>query len=231
MTPKLGTVKDRNALKPRREPYWLRLDSGCILGFRKMTPDSAGSWTARFRDADTGNASEEVALGEFADLPPSERYGAAKPSAEEWFAHLGKGGNAEAMTVKGACENYVKHMREARQGQPPPMTPSSGSRGSSTAPRSAASRYRSSSASHVDDGARAWPRRWRSRRTRARPLPGPALARHAQQRHDDACALRSTSPSRTATPPPMPHGRSSSSRSRTPTGAATSISTSRNAGP
>jgi integrase len=110
MAVKLDTVAGRDKLKPRREPYWQRLESGCFLGFRRMTTQSIGSWAARYRDAETGER-PKLALGDFSDLPASERFGAAKRKAEEWFAHLGRGGSAETVTVAAACENYVKHIR------------------------------------------------------------------------------------------------------------------------
>lgn len=110
LTTKLDTVIARDKLKPRREPYWHRLDSGCAIGFRKMTTGSVGSWIARYRNADTGERSKH-ALGDFSELPASERFGAAKRAAEVWFSHLGRGGAAEVITVKTACENYVTHVR------------------------------------------------------------------------------------------------------------------------
>lgn len=109
----LTTVAARDKLKARREPYWHKLDSGCYLGFRKMAASSTGSWIARYRNAETEERPKK-ALGEFAELPPGERFGAAKRAAEEWFTHLGRGGAAKAVTVKAACANYVKHTREAK---------------------------------------------------------------------------------------------------------------------
>lgn len=113
MATTLATVAARDKLRARREPYWQKLDSGCHLGFRKMTTGSTGSWIARYRNAESGERPKK-ALGEFADLPPSERFGAAKRAAEEWFRHLGAGGRRESVTVKTACETYVKHVRESR---------------------------------------------------------------------------------------------------------------------
>ena len=107
---KIDTVRGRAALTPRREPYWLRLSPGCYLGFRKMTTASAGTWIARALDDTTGKKPTHP-LGEFAELPDNQRYPAAKVAAEAWFEHLGKGGSAEAMTVKAACKAYVKHVR------------------------------------------------------------------------------------------------------------------------
>jgi integrase len=37
----------------------------------------------------------------------------AASAAREWFAHLGRGGKVEAITVAQACANYVEHMRSA----------------------------------------------------------------------------------------------------------------------
>lgn len=91
-------------------------DDRCYVGFRKLTSTSTGSWLARYRD-DTGRR-QKHSLGEFADLPPSQRYDAAKRAAEEWFTHLGKGGGAKAVTVRGACETYVQRVRAARGDKP-----------------------------------------------------------------------------------------------------------------
>lgn len=111
MASRIDSVDPRGKLKARHEPYWARLTVGCYLGFRKMSAASAGAWIARFRDADDGRR-EKRSLGGFEHLPPSLRYDAAKAAAEVWFAHLGKGGNAEPITVKVACERYVEQLRQ-----------------------------------------------------------------------------------------------------------------------
>lgn len=112
----LGVVQAREKLKPQHEPHWLKLATGCYLGFRKLTPASTGSWLARYR-ADNGKQ-QKRSLGEFGELPPSQRFDAAKRVAEEWFLHLGKGGTTEAVTVRTACERYVKHVRGDRGDKP-----------------------------------------------------------------------------------------------------------------
>lgn len=114
---KIDTVDARNKLKPRTEPYWVKLSSGCMLGFRKMTSSSTGNWIARYRCADTGKR-DKRSLGEFEDKVPSQRYDEAKRTAEAWFSHLGKGGSSETMTVSGACKRYVKHVRANRGDTP-----------------------------------------------------------------------------------------------------------------
>lgn len=107
---RIDTVDARSKLKARHEPYWVKLLSGCHLGYRKMTPTSNGTWIARYRDASTGSR-EKRSLGEFDSLQPSQRFDAAKRAAEDWFKHLGMGGRSEAITVKEACANYVDHAR------------------------------------------------------------------------------------------------------------------------
>lgn len=110
---RIDTVRARAALGPRREPYWLRLSPGCYLGFRRMTADSAGTWLARAVDTTTGKRPTH-ALGEFADLPDSRRYAAAKAAAEAWFEHLDKGGSAAKTTIRDVCERYIAHLRATK---------------------------------------------------------------------------------------------------------------------
>ena len=109
MATRIDTVDARGKLKPRVEPYWTRISAGCQLGFRRMTPSSTGTWVAKFRDPDT-LARTKKSLGDFEDLPASQRYDAAKAEAEAEFKRLGRGGQVVAITVKGAGENYVKHL-------------------------------------------------------------------------------------------------------------------------
>ena len=106
----LTTVSSRNRLKPSVEPHYMKLMHGCFLGFRKTAIDSAGTWSARYTNAETGKQ-HKTTFGGFDERVPSERYGAAKEAAEAWFKHLGAGGRAEIVNVKKACEDYVKHVR------------------------------------------------------------------------------------------------------------------------
>jgi site-specific recombinase XerD len=110
---KIDTVDARTRLKPKAEPYWVKLSTGCTLGFRKMTPGSIGTWVARYRNADTGER-DKRSLGEFGELPPSQRYGSAKAAAETWFTHLSRGGTTAPTSVKQACAIYVSHVRSTR---------------------------------------------------------------------------------------------------------------------
>ncbi|MBH9552874.1 tyrosine-type recombinase/integrase [Inhella gelatinilytica] len=113
MAIRLDKVSDREKLKPRNAPYWQRLDRGCMLGFRKLTAQSTGTWMARYSDAESGERPKK-SLGEFGELLPNDRYSAAKKAAEAWFEHKGRGGTSETITVKAACEAYVAHVRSEK---------------------------------------------------------------------------------------------------------------------
>lgn len=114
---KIDTVDARTRLKPKAEPYWVRLSTGCTLGFRKMTPGSTGTWVARYRNADTGER-DKRSLGQFTELPASQRYAAAKAAAENWFNHLSRGGATAPTSVKEACAAYVSRVRMTRGDAP-----------------------------------------------------------------------------------------------------------------
>jgi integrase len=108
----LGTVRERDKLKPQREPYWQKLAKGQYLGFRPSTIGKGGTWIARFYDPDT-RKKDLHALGDFGHLPPSERFTAASAEAREWFTHRAGGGIPEVLTVKAACENYAADKPDA----------------------------------------------------------------------------------------------------------------------
>ena len=110
MAQKIDAVESRDKLKPRTAPYWQKLSTGCHLGFRKMTAASAGTWLVQAYD-DVTQKQTRRSLGAFDELPKSRQFDAAKVAAEDWFKHLGMGGRTETQTVKGACEQYVKHVR------------------------------------------------------------------------------------------------------------------------
>lgn len=106
----ISTVRVRDALKPRHEPYWHKLSTGAYIGFRKMAADSDGTWIAYWRDGTSGKKHKR-SLGAFDQLPAAQRFDAAAAAAREWFTHLGKGGSVEAASLKDVCDRYVKHLR------------------------------------------------------------------------------------------------------------------------
>jgi len=101
MAASIKTATSRNALVPRREPYWERVAAGQHVGFRA----GANTWVAKHRDAATG-ARLIHALGEF----PS--FDAAVTAARAWFARVGQGVTTDA-TVKAACDSYVAKLNAA----------------------------------------------------------------------------------------------------------------------
>lgn len=107
----MDTVRKRDALQPRREPYWQSLGAGRFVGFRRSA--EGGSWLARAYDPGTRKQSHN-ALTEVAKLPASEQYAAAVRAARAWFDHLDVGGASEVITVRRACELYVEHIRSKK---------------------------------------------------------------------------------------------------------------------
>lgn len=109
MATKIDTVTAREALKPRKEPYWSKRSEGQFIGFRR-TLDSSGNWHARYR-LKSGDQSTR-GLGALDEFPPHERYSRAVVLADEWFRHLDKGGATTSGTVLEACNAYAQHIRE-----------------------------------------------------------------------------------------------------------------------
>lgn len=101
----ISTVVQQSRLKARSAPYWHKLANGKHLGLRKTTTTS--TWWARSYDDET-RSQVKRSLGDFAHLPPNERFSSAQAAANDWFKHLGRGGRSEAITVKQACERYAE---------------------------------------------------------------------------------------------------------------------------
>lgn len=97
----LDSKKKRYALAPRREPYWVRLQTGGFVGYRKMT-EGEGTWIGRWRD-DEGKQHYR-SLGHF------ERYDDAKKAADKWIKQNEQGANPTATTVEEACKAYVESL-------------------------------------------------------------------------------------------------------------------------
>ena len=103
-------VIERSKLRPRRDPYWVKISSGCYLGYRKMNSNSSGNWTARFFDS---NLQKQIykALGDLSEHQDHIRYDIAVKDAQKWFAHLGKGGSSTEATINDACFRYLDHLK------------------------------------------------------------------------------------------------------------------------
>lgn len=110
----LSRVKDRDALKSRREPHWQRLRPGCFVGYRVSARGGAGTWIARAYDEDQ-RAYRLKALGSFGDHPANERFALAKQEAEHFAGEVEHGSirEAEIETVEDACRHFAKAHTEA----------------------------------------------------------------------------------------------------------------------
>lgn len=105
----LSRVGKRDELKPRREPHWQRLRSGCFLGFRPSKVGGPGTWIARVYDEDSSRYHVK-SLGDFGTLAPNERFAAARREAER-VAEIVEGGGEvrrKVETVSDACKEYLR---------------------------------------------------------------------------------------------------------------------------
>ena len=112
MSHEVHKVSVRNALTPRREPYWgPPLAEGRYIGVRKRS-DGTCTWVARLRDDD--GKQRYRSLGQAGDRFD---YHAAKRTAEEWFAGFEADVHNAPLTVAQACREYVEDLKaEGRTG-------------------------------------------------------------------------------------------------------------------
>jgi len=105
----LSKVKERDALRNQREPYWQRIRPGCFLGYRPSAREGAGTWIARAYDEDQ-RCYRLKALGGFGGLPGRDRFASAKMEAEAFAALVESGGQIEEKveTVEEACSRYAE---------------------------------------------------------------------------------------------------------------------------
>lgn len=97
----LNSKTARDKLEPRREPYWSRIQTGLFVGYRKPE-QGQGTWIARRRSEDGKQLYK--ALGTF------DGYDDAVKAANLWANAIDAGVSSKGMTVKQACEHYVKHL-------------------------------------------------------------------------------------------------------------------------
>lgn len=112
MADRIDTVEARKKLPARTPPYWHKLSTGCHVGYRKSASGNDGTWLAQAYDPSTSKQTRQ-SLGGLDHYAAHQRFDEAKKLAETWFSHLGRGGTAKAVTVKEACTNYVKRLRES----------------------------------------------------------------------------------------------------------------------
>lgn len=98
----LSKKRELERLKPRREPYWQRLNKGAYLGYRA----GANTWLVRMRDR-AGKQHQSA-------LAAAREYDDAKQAAESWLKQMGTAPVRRAArgTVKDALQTYLKWLRE-----------------------------------------------------------------------------------------------------------------------
>lgn len=102
----LSRVKERDSLKPQREPYWQRLGVGRFIGYRPSAKrEGCGTWIARAYDEDTQRYRLK-ALGDYGREASNFRFGLAKNDAEGWCDQVARGGELRIDTVGDACRRY-----------------------------------------------------------------------------------------------------------------------------
>lgn len=110
MALELHKVRVRQALRPRREPYWgSQIGRGKHVGLRKID-ELRATWVARLRPE--GGRQTYHSLGY---LTPGFDWEEAKVAAIEWFKAQEAGVTGGPITVQQACERYVED-REAEKG-------------------------------------------------------------------------------------------------------------------
>ena len=107
---RIDTKRGRDALAPRREPYFHKLSKGRYVGLRKLI-DGSATWIARYRD-DHG-AQRYQSLG---DLSETFDFDQAKEAAERWIGELERGvsdrhEDGRLITVASVCIGYVRTLR------------------------------------------------------------------------------------------------------------------------
>jgi len=102
MTANIKSDTARGRLKPRREPYWARVQAGLFVGYRKLS-EGDGTWVAR-RRMDDGKQKYN-ALGTVAS------FDEAVAAALEWVKLADVGVTTDKATVADVCRTYVEHQR------------------------------------------------------------------------------------------------------------------------
>jgi len=98
----LSRKRERERLKARREPHWMRLNKGQYLGYRR----GADTWHVRMRDR-RGKQHQSA-------LPAARDYDQAKQAAEKWLEQMGSAPARRTArgTVREALDTYLAWLRE-----------------------------------------------------------------------------------------------------------------------
>jgi len=114
MADRIDTKRGRDALKPRKAPYYAKIRRGLSLGLRKLG-DERGTWTGRLYVGPGGNDFEWKVLGDLREKEgaPGLDYAEARRAIEAWTAEVESGVRSRdqggrAIDVEWACRAYVK---------------------------------------------------------------------------------------------------------------------------
>jgi len=99
----LRTKSAREALTPRRDPYFHCLRPGLYIGYRRLE-DGTGTWIARKLQDGT----KQYVFRSLGVLPGYEE---AVREVEAWAGGVDLGVTHKGTTLEAACEAYVKHQR------------------------------------------------------------------------------------------------------------------------
>ncbi len=106
----------RQGLKPRREPYWTRVQRGQYIGFRKLDSGSE-TWIARLRAEHGGEFKHFYeSLGH---VTKEFDFDEGKAAAQRWFPEklreLERDSDGDAVvTVADACRRYVEERKTSK---------------------------------------------------------------------------------------------------------------------
>ena len=110
----LGTRTDRLKLEPRKDPYWLVMEKGRALGYRKGV--NGGTWIARFHDPAVPRLFKPLGVAD--DISDADGVmilscSQAQEKAREWFrtAYFQATGERVPVgvyTVENAVEDYLE---------------------------------------------------------------------------------------------------------------------------
>ena len=102
---KIDTKTNRESLAIRREPYFVKLQRGAYLGFRRTV--SGGTWVARWRTEDGKHTYNALKLPM---TTPAEAYDEAQKLARAWFVEKDAGVTGR-WTVEDAATHYIADRR------------------------------------------------------------------------------------------------------------------------
>ncbi len=103
---RIDTPTARARLRPRREPYWHKVQSSGYIGFRRSA--TGGTWIARWTTPE--RTKEYNSLGALNGIEAKHQFDHALRLAQEWFGTRGAK-PAGPYTVKDAVDAYVRDRR------------------------------------------------------------------------------------------------------------------------